>query len=291
VKLTREEQEFIEAAVEYLEFPRLLHRLIHIVGKPFEKAMKALPPAAQEIIEKASRKAIESALQGALVTMSLKGKPKTFHQALYTSKISASWHGAGTALTGAFSGFFGLPALLVELPVTTAIMLRSISQIAADFGEDLNQQETHLQCLYVFSLGGPSPEDDILDTAYYGSRFAFAKLMDKAIAFAAARRAVDLARAVETKSAPPLIEFILKVSGRFELVVGRKVMGQLLPGIGAGAGALLNAAFTDHFNEVAKFHFGLRRLEREHGREKVQRLYSQLKAEASARQKYINSGR
>jgi hypothetical protein len=40
-------------------------------------------------------------------------------------------------------------------------------------------------------------------------------------------------------------------------------------------GSLINAAFTDHFNRVAEFHFGIVRLERQHGREIVQEAYRQ----------------
>ncbi len=41
-------------------------------------------------------------------------------------------------VTGGVSGFFGLAALPVELPVTTTLMLRAIADIARHNGEDLS---------------------------------------------------------------------------------------------------------------------------------------------------------
>jgi hypothetical protein len=59
-------------------------------------------------------------------------------------------------LSGAIGGAFGLTALAVELPLSTAIMLRSIADIARSEGEDLTMVESRLACLEVFALGGRS---------------------------------------------------------------------------------------------------------------------------------------
>ena len=56
-------------------------------------------------------------------------------------------------VTGGVSGFFGMPALMVELPLTTTIMLRAIADIARHNGEDLDTLEARLACLQVFALG------------------------------------------------------------------------------------------------------------------------------------------
>ena len=60
---------------------------------------------------------------------------------------------------------------------------------------------------------------------------------------------------------------------RFDLVVSEKLLLQSLPIVGALAGAMVNAAFTDHFNRVAGYHFGIRRIEREKGEELVREEY------------------
>ncbi|MCZ5534582.1 EcsC family protein, partial [Escherichia coli] len=60
------------------------------------------------------------------------------------------------ALSGAIGGAFGFSALAIELPVSTTIMLRSIADIARSEGFDLDRIDTKLECLAVFSFGGPS---------------------------------------------------------------------------------------------------------------------------------------
>ena len=60
--------------------------------------------------------------------------------------------------SGGIGGVFGLAALPIELPVSTAIMLRSIADIARSEGHDISQVKTKLECLEVFALGGkPKP--------------------------------------------------------------------------------------------------------------------------------------
>jgi hypothetical protein len=41
------------------------------------------------------------------------------------------------ATTGGVGGLFGLPALAIELPISTTIMLRSIADIARSEDEDI----------------------------------------------------------------------------------------------------------------------------------------------------------
>ena len=52
--------------------------------------------------------------------------------------------------------------------------------------------------------------------------------------------------------------------------------------IGAVAGSTINIVFTDHFQEVAKGHFTIRRLEREYGADVVRAEYDQVKAVVAA---------
>ncbi|MCZ6284545.1 EcsC family protein, partial [Escherichia coli] len=68
------------------------------------------------------------------------------------------------ALSGAIGGAFGFSALAIELPVSTTIMLRSIADIARSEGFDLDRIDTKLECLAVFSFGGPSEDDDAVNT-------------------------------------------------------------------------------------------------------------------------------
>jgi len=47
-------------------------------------------------------------------------------------------------------GALGISAVLVELPISTTIMLRAIARSAQAEGEDLESPETALACLQVF---------------------------------------------------------------------------------------------------------------------------------------------
>jgi len=47
-------------------------------------------------------------------------------------------HRAIVAVTGAVGGVFGLPALAIELPVSTMVIFRSIADIARSEGENLH---------------------------------------------------------------------------------------------------------------------------------------------------------
>jgi hypothetical protein len=52
--------------------------------------------------------------------------------------------------------------------------------------------------------------------------------------------------------------------------------------VGALGGAAVNYAFLDHFQDVARGHFAIRRLERAYGKEAVRAQYEQLREEALA---------
>jgi len=69
------------------------------------------------------------------------------------------------------------------------------------------------------------------------------------------------------------LSLINRIAAKFQIEVTEKLAAQAIPIVGAATGSLINAAFTDHFNRVAKFHFGIVRLERIHGREAVQVAY------------------
>jgi hypothetical protein len=54
-----------------------------------------------------------------------------------------------------------------------------------------------------------------------------------------------------------------------------------VPAIGAAGGAAINLVFINHFQDMARGHFTVRRLERKYGAEVVREEYSRLKDEVS----------
>ncbi len=66
------------------------------------------------------------------------------------------------------------------------------------------------------------------------------------------------------------------IAARFGVVVSDKAAVQMVPIVGALSGSFLNLAFMRHFQDVARGHFIVRRLERTHGGEKVKEAYEDI---------------
>jgi dihydroxyacid dehydratase/phosphogluconate dehydratase len=81
------------------------------------------------------------------------------------------------------------------------------------------------------------------------------------------------------KSAPAIVRLVSQVASRFSIVVSEKAAAQAVPVVGAFGGAAINAVFIDHFQDMARGHFIVRRLERRHGTETVRRMYAGLAGE------------
>jgi len=260
----RAELEELRRARDLLEQPGLAARISDLVGRPIERGFELLPERWGRAVNEASRRAIESSLSVALGTMDTG----------YAGAASSFWHKAAATASGATGGAFGLAALPVELPVSTTIILRSIADIARAEGEDLALPEARLQCLQVLALGGRSNSDDAAEAGYFAARVALARTVSEA--------ASHIARTgLSQKSAPAIVRLVSQVAARFSIVVSEKAAAQAVPLVGAFGGAAINAVFIDHFQDMARGHFIVRRLERSHGTETVRRMYAELAGEAS----------
>ena len=251
----------LRRAVQSLEHPSLAARLTNMVGKPIELIGHALPAAASDAIATATSKALDLALNVALGTIQRAPRPRSqlFHRALATA-------------SGAAGGAFGLLALPLELPVSTIIMLRSIAEIARSEGEDLSSSETALSCVQVFALGGRPGSADASESGYFAVRGILAKSVTQAARFIAERGVIE-------EGGPLLVRFVAQVASRFGVVVTQKVAAQAVPVVGALGGAAVNYAFIEHFQDVARGHFTVRRLERTYGEELVRTEYERLARE------------
>ncbi|MEJ2321919.1 MAG: hypothetical protein P8Z31_06125, partial [Gammaproteobacteria bacterium] len=59
-----------------------------------------------------------------------------------------------------------------------------------------------------------------------------------------------------------------------------------IPVAGAVSGAMLNLIFMNHYQDVARGHFIVRRLEREYGNGRIRELYEQIAVEELKEQSY-----
>jgi hypothetical protein len=259
MSMTKNDLDDLKYAKILLENPSLAAKISNLLGTPIEKGIKYLPPKWNDLVQSATKKSLGKALSFAVLTMNERTKPASSNK---THKILA-------AATGAGGGYFGLPALAIELPVTTTIMLRSIADIARSEGEKINLVETKLECLNVFALGGPTKSDDQTETGYFAIRAVLAHAVSDAAKHIAEK-------GVSREGATALVRFIAAVAARFGIVVSEKVAAQAIPVIGGLGGLFINTAFMDHFQDMARGHFTIRRLEKVYGKELVRREYDKL---------------
>jgi hypothetical protein len=258
MQMEPEDLELLRSAKHVLDNPGLAARIASAIGKPIEKLMACLPGVLSKSVTAAAKKSLETSFVAVLLTLD-KGKKAT----------SKDWlHKVLVSVTGAGGGMLGSAALPIELPVSTTIMLRSIADIARSEGEDLHSPGAKLACLEVFALAGRSPED--AGAGYYGVRANLAGAISAAARFIAERGFVS------KEGAPVVVRVISQIASRFSVSVSEKVAAQAIPVIGAAGGAVLNLLFIDHFQNIARAHFTIRRLERQYGEECVQVAYSKL---------------
>jgi hypothetical protein len=179
-----------------------------------------------------ARAALERAYDVAILGLS--------RPALETTHKRATGFSRGAVIaSGAASGFIGLAGFLPDATFTTLTIMREIARIAASQGEDLASDAARRACLEVFALRGEADGDEESELGYFSARLLF--------------------------QGRPMTMLLGEVASRYGLALGEKFSLQAVPVIGAVAGAALNAAFLDHYRNLALAHFTIRRLERMHG--------------------------
>lgn len=247
----QEQQKLWEAALLMSESRGSLVRLAALFGRQVEGARAVVSGVANRLIgttwsgfEQKIQDSVEDALWRGYTyaTLGLEAAP-SFLRPKQPRKNRL--HKAATAASGLASGFVGLPGVLVDIPFTTATILRSIAEIARDSGEDLSSEETKRACLEVLAFGGPGETGEDAETGYWAARLGTSHLT------------VNL--------------LIRSAAGQFGMILSEKIMAQAVPLAGALAGGVLNYSFTDYYQSMAKVHFCVRALERRTGDPKAVR--------------------
>ena len=258
MQVVREHLEELRYAKQLLEKPSLAAKLTDRVGAPIEKGFRLLPANWSDALQEVVSNSLNRALEMAVRSLGKTGGP-----------TQERLHTLAAITAGATGGAFGLPGLLVELPISTTIIFRSIADIARGEGEDIDSAETRLACLEVFALGGRSKADDGAETGYFAVRSVLAQSVSEA-----ARHIAE--RGLSERGAPALVRFISAVASRFGVTVSEKVAAMAVPAIGAVGGAVINSVFINHFQDMARGHFIVRRLERCYDGELIQKEYEDL---------------
>jgi hypothetical protein len=142
--------------------------------------------------------------------------------------------------SGAVGGLMGVAGFLPDASLTTLLIMRSIAAIAREEGEDLADPTARQACLEVFAFGSPSLDSaDENDAGYWSARMVM--------------------------HGRPLMMIFSEVAGRYGLRISEKFAMQAVPLVGAAGGALVNTVFLNHYRNLARVHFTIRRLERRYG--------------------------
>jgi hypothetical protein len=156
---------------------------------------------------------------------------------------------AAAIASGLAGGAAGLPGFLPDAVFSTMLMLRHIAAIAAREGEDLSTDAARQACIEVFTLGAPgSGGPGLGGMGREHESYWTARMLMQGV---------------------PLMALIRQAAARLGVAMSEKLAMQAVPFAGAAGGALVNAAFFDHYRALAEGHFVIRRLERTYGREIV----------------------
>jgi len=249
----------LRAAKTRLEHPSLTAKLADLLGGPIEAGLKRLPQNWNNKVGKATETALFKGLEFSVRTM---GSPNT--------KPSHDWlHKLVVVGSGTAAGAVGLYSLIVELPFATCVMLRSIADIARSEGHDISLVEVKLACLEVLAFGGRSSGDDSVETGYWAVRAALAKSISEAAAHLTQK-------GLTKEGAPALARLIGAIASRFSAVVTEEAAAKAVPVVGAISGGTINYLFMNHFQEMARGDFAVRRLEKKYGAALVEETYRGL---------------
>ncbi|AXO88268.1 EcsC family protein [Pseudomonas sp. K1(2024)] len=260
----------LKRAVALLESPSLTAKLSALIGSPIEGAVKALPGPVAKRINGAVKAALHTSAEAAL--WSLDNRPHT--------AASTRLHKFYAATCGALGGAFGAPALFVELPVSTTLMMRAVADVARSEGFDLSELSTKQACIEVFALGGPGDSDDAAETGYYLTRSFTSRTLQhvsRELAEIAARQGASAVKNLNPAQAGKWLALLIeKVATRFGVTISSKFAAQAVPVIGAVTGATINTLFTRFYQDMARGHFIVKRLEARYGFDEVRAAYTAL---------------
>jgi hypothetical protein len=219
----------------------VLMKAINYVGGQVENGMGVLPKGVRSQIDNVARIALEKSFN-----LAAKTRTGPIGRAIGTDRM----HRVLGTISGAIGGVAGIGTALTELPFATTIIFRSVQAVAEEYGEDPQSEATRMECLAVFGAGGPGTADDGVDTSFIGARLSI--------------------------TGPALNTLISKVAPRFATVMSQKLASQSVPVLGAIAGAGTNYAFVNYYISIAHVHFGLRKLMREFGEDRVLDAFHQF---------------
>ena len=251
----------LKRAKRLLEKKSIAIAMTNTFGNMVDTVVSLLPVSYQESISRANLLAIEKSWDLSISTMTPSHEPPA----------SESQHIFWVTLSGALGGV-GIVTLFLELPVTTVLMIRAVADIARDEGENFNQFETKIASLEVFALGGDGIDKSTGETSYYTIRIALQKPLEESSKYIAQKGMAGM-------GAPFAVQLIAKICARYQTIIAAQTVSRLIPVIGAAAGAYINVLFINYFQDKARGHFIIRRLERKYDSNTIKQTYNAIQIE------------
>lgn len=251
--------EDLRRAKRRLESPSLTAEISSFLGQPLEAGFKMLPKNFSGQIQTITQTALLRATD--VATKSLQKND--------AARSRDTMHKLLSAGSGAVGGVLGLWALSIELPISTTLILRSIADIARSEGHDLEELAVRLSCLEVFALGGRTTQDNAAESGYWLVRASLTKAVADAATYIADRGLVR-------EGAPPLVRLAATIASRLSVDISAQTAAKAVPVVSALTGAGINVLFMNHFQEMARGHFVVKRLEKKYGAGAVEAAYHQL---------------
>jgi hypothetical protein len=261
--LSPEDLEALRQAKLILVSPNITARLGQLIGRPIEGGLRLLPGGWNARVLETTETALYRALDVSISTLGAEGLMGLRRRS--RDRI----HKAIVIGSGAVAGAIGFYSVLVELPFATGVMLRSIADIARSEGHDVASVDTRLACLEVFALGGGGIGEEAAETGYWAVRAALAATLREAATHIAEK-------GLTQKGAPALVRLIASVAARFGVVVTSQAAALAIPVVGAVSGGAVNYLFMDHFQDLARAHFVIKRLENEYGAAAVRAAFDSI---------------
>jgi len=257
-QLIKKDLNDLKKAKNLLDKKSIAITVTNLFGSMVETIGHLLPMSYRESISKANLLAIEKSWDFTTSTMT----PS------HTPSASESQHIFWVTVSGAVGGI-GILTLFLELPVTTVLMMRSVADIARDEGEDFNQFETKIASLEVFALGGDEVDAHTGETGYYAVRIALQKPLEESSKYIAQKGMAGM-------GAPFAVQLAAKICAKYQTIIAAKTVSKLIPVIGAAAGAYINVIFINYFQDKARGHFIIRRLEKKYGISTIKQHYKSI---------------
>lgn len=256
-------------AVELMNAPSLAARLAKLVGSPLEAMLGNLSPDMRKSVNEAVASALRKAADTALWTMD--DEPGR--------EASTVMHKFGAAASGAIGGLFGFSALLIEIPLSVTIMMRAVADVARAEGFSLSDVRTRAECLQVFGM--ESGKGSMPGHQYFATKAVLRQILGLTAAELATSAAKGLHGLTAQEVANALAKLIEAVAARLGIAITEKAAAQLVPVVGAVTGAAINALFTDHYQDMAKGYFAIKRLEQKYGEAEIKAAMAGLVPEAA----------